>query len=262
MTDSQLKQYSVYIHRNTINDKRYIGITSKPPAERWGRGGWGYYTNKHFSAAIKKYGWNAFEHIVVACDLSVEDAGNMERELIAFYKSDNPCFGYNVCAGGETNILPQSSLDKISQKNKGRKMTDEVKKRRAENPNPPKARKVVCDGKEFRSITDCAKYYGVNPRTMGNWFLGRGYVPQFFVDKQISLLGAEIEYIPCQSKRLWVFCDEKAYPSVSEFCRQEHISLNTVNGWFYGKYRMREDYKQRNLHRRYQKLYKIVIKEK
>ena len=41
--------YWVYIHRNKINDKRYVGITGQEiPELRWGRAGNGYYNNKHF----------------------------------------------------------------------------------------------------------------------------------------------------------------------------------------------------------------------
>ena len=258
-TNSNL--YCVYIHRNTVNNKRYVGITSKPdPKERWGRAGNGYYNNRHFYAAIQKYGWTAFEHIIVAEKLTVDEACRLEQELIAKYQSNDPLYGYNICTGGETNILLQESLDKISKKNKGRVMSDEVKRRRAENPNPPKARKVQCEGMVFRSVVDCAQYYGVCPNTMRNWLNGIGYVPQEFIDKQLRPLGQEIEYQEILTKRQWVFCDDKEYPSVCEFSRQEGIPADTVNGWFYGKYKMRADYVKRGLRRSPKTLYKIVLK--
>lgn len=259
-TDSAL--YCVYVHRNTVNNKRYVGITSKTnPKERWGRAGNGYYNNKHFYASIQKYGWSAFEHTIIAERLTVDEACALEQELIDKYHSNNPLFGYNVCAGGETNILPPEVLDKISKKNKGRIMSDEVMRRRAENPNPPKARKIVCEGKIFRSIKDCAEYYGVSPGTMNNWFRGIGYVPKEFVDKQLHPLGVVVEYREILSKRKWVFCDGREYPSVCEFCRQENIPVDTVNGWFYSRYNMREDYIKRGLRRDFKPMYKIIIKQ-
>lgn len=253
--------YWVYIHRNKINDKRYVGITGQEAPElRWGRAGSGYYNNKHFYAAIKKYGWDAFEHTIVASDLTADEAAKLERELIAKYQSNNPLFGYNICCGGETNILPQSSLDKISKANKGRIMSDDVKRRRAENPNPPKAVRVVCDGVEFRSIADCAKHYGVSPKTISQWLSGTHYVPREFIDMKLSVVGRETIYQECYTKRLWVYCDDKEYPSVSEFCRQEGIPVDTVNGWLYGKYKMREEYITRGLRRDFKKVYKILLK--
>lgn len=261
MIKTENNLYCVYVHRNTINNKRYVGITSKSnPKDRWGRAGNGYYNNRHFYASIKKYGWNAFEHIIIADKITVDEACSLEQELIAKYQSNNPLYGYNICSGGETNILPQESLDKISKKNKGRIMSDEVKKRRAENPNPPKARKVLCEGIEFRSVVECANYYGINPNTMRNWLNGMGYMPKEFVDKHLRPLGEEVEYQEICSKREWIFCDDKEYPSVCEFCRQENIPVDTVNSWFYGRYKMREDYIKRGLKREPKILYKIIIK--
>lgn len=46
------------MHRNMINDKKYIGITSRNVDLRW-QNGLGY-KNTHFGNAIKKYGWGKF----------------------------------------------------------------------------------------------------------------------------------------------------------------------------------------------------------
>lgn len=65
--------YSVYCHTNKINGKRYIGITKRQPEKRWANG-YGYSNNRHFFAAIQKYGWDSFYHEVWFTDLSYEDA--------------------------------------------------------------------------------------------------------------------------------------------------------------------------------------------
>ena len=36
------KLYCLYMHRNKINNKVYIGITSQTPSQRWGANGVGY----------------------------------------------------------------------------------------------------------------------------------------------------------------------------------------------------------------------------
>ena len=56
-------KWIVYMHRNMINDKKYIGITSRNVDLRW-QNGLGY-KNTHFGNAIKKYGWENFEHIIL-----------------------------------------------------------------------------------------------------------------------------------------------------------------------------------------------------
>ena len=139
--------YCVYKHTSP-SGKVYIGITKYNPTKRW-RNGKGYNKNSYLWKAIQKYGWDAFNHEIVASLLSKEDAAEMEIALIAKYKSNNPEHGYNITAGGEVNILPQSSLNKISEKNKHvvfsedhrRKISEARKKLLAEHPEKLPSRK-------------------------------------------------------------------------------------------------------------------------
>lgn len=117
-----MEQYFVYIHINKINNKKYIGITKQPkPEYRWGTNGCNYKESPHFYSAIQKYGWNNFEHMVVAKNLSKQDACNMERELISKYKTQNNLFGYNIFEGGTAPTIPQETKNKISIKLQGNK---------------------------------------------------------------------------------------------------------------------------------------------
>ena len=54
-------KYVVYYHRNKIDNKYYIGITSRKPKDRWGINGCNYYT-QYFGYIIKQIGWNNFEY--------------------------------------------------------------------------------------------------------------------------------------------------------------------------------------------------------
>jgi group I intron endonuclease len=92
--------YIVYMHVNKANGKRYIGITSMKPEDRW-KSGEGYRKNEHFYRSIKKYGWDGFEHKIVAKDLTEEQASILERSLIEKYQSNHCKFGYNKTNGGE-----------------------------------------------------------------------------------------------------------------------------------------------------------------
>ena len=97
--------YSVYIHTNTINNKRYVGTTSKVPAyNRWCKNsGAGYRRNKRFFQDIQKYGWDKFEHEIVASGLNEHEASNMEKLLIDKLQTTNPDYGYNTEHGGLRN---------------------------------------------------------------------------------------------------------------------------------------------------------------
>lgn len=91
--------YYVYVHISP-NNKKYFGITKQYPASRW-RNGYGYASSPHFFNAILKYGWNNFQHIILADNLSKEWACKLEQDLIAKYQSNNPEHGYNICNGGD-----------------------------------------------------------------------------------------------------------------------------------------------------------------
>ena len=114
--------YWVYIH-TCPNGKRYVGITTYPkPEYRWQEGR-GYRYNKHFYSAILKYGWNNFQHEVFEVD-SAEEMYRKEIELISFYHSNDPEYGYNNSTGGEKSGLgckcSEETKKKISKANRKR----------------------------------------------------------------------------------------------------------------------------------------------
>lgn len=96
-----MSEYSVYMHINKQNNMRYVGITSQDVSVRWQNGN-GYRKQSHFWRAIKKYGWDGFEHVVVASGLTAEKAYEMETSLISKYKTTDGKFGYNKSTGGES----------------------------------------------------------------------------------------------------------------------------------------------------------------
>lgn len=87
----------VYIIKNKINGKVYIGQTSQSLGARF---------NQHCNAshtslihrAIKKYGRENFSIESLYCG---EDYNQKEKELILKYRSTDPTFGYNIQEGGE-----------------------------------------------------------------------------------------------------------------------------------------------------------------
>lgn len=91
--------YTVYKHTNKVNGKVYIGITINEPSVRWGKNGCGY-SKQFFGKAIRKYGWDNFEHEILFENLSHEEANNREIELIQYYKSSDIKYGYNIASGG------------------------------------------------------------------------------------------------------------------------------------------------------------------
>lgn len=123
--------FTVYMHI-TPSNKRYIGITSKDLSERFGSNGC-LYRNQIFGRAIKKYGWDNIEHIIVAQNLTKEKAKKLEIELIAKYDTTNPKYGYNRSIGGDIPVIlgqqhSEETKKKISDSNKGKEISLSTRK--------------------------------------------------------------------------------------------------------------------------------------
>ncbi len=98
----QNKTYCVYIHTNKENGKVYIGQTKfgDDPNKRW-RDGEGYGGCILFENAIKKYGWDSFNHDIIASGLTMDEANRIEESMIQQFDSTNSENGYNIRLGGE-----------------------------------------------------------------------------------------------------------------------------------------------------------------
>lgn len=148
-----MEKYYVYLHLNKINGKRYYGITSEvKPEIRWKKG---YSHNKHLESAIQKYGWDSFEHIIIASNLSKQEAENMEQQLIAQYKTNNQQYGYNLTSGGGIGVFRHSEESKklMSEHTKGvlnpmygKHHTEETKQKisKALSNHPNTSKRVLC----------------------------------------------------------------------------------------------------------------------
>lgn len=120
--------YSVYIH-TFPNGKKYIGVTSLKPELRWGANGCNY-KNPYMVNAIKKYGWDNIAHEIVAENLTVDQASQMEIELIQKYNSADKRYGYNISLGGiESKICSEQTKEKLRQANLGKVMSEESKRK-------------------------------------------------------------------------------------------------------------------------------------
>lgn len=100
---------TIYLHRNKLNNKVYIGQTIQQNLEdRW-KNGKGYKTCYYFYNAIQKYGWDNFEHIILeqSEDWTQEELNIKEKEYIVKYQANNPQYGYNITEGG-SNISPNA----------------------------------------------------------------------------------------------------------------------------------------------------------
>ena len=124
-----MNNYSVYMHVFP-NNKKYIGLTRLAPEERWGNGhNYKRQQQSFMYKAIKKYGWNNIEHIILRRGLSKEEAGQEEKEFIKRYKTTDSKLGYNLNSGGFSDwTVLNETKKKISDTLKKYVFTEEHRK--------------------------------------------------------------------------------------------------------------------------------------
>lgn len=252
------RKWVVYIHGVMCDKgyiKRYVGITKQKVNKRW-RNGKGYVDSKYFYRAIQKYGWDNFDHEIIASNLTKQEAENLEILLIRQFKSNIRKYGYNIENGGNVKgTHSKETIEKIknaiSGENHylyGKHPSDETRKKMSESRmlgNNPKAKCVICDGIKFSCCKECANYYGASYSSMKQWLNGRNKMPvEWYVlglrytdismskyireDKEHWSIGNGVQN-GSTSKAVEVFKDGESigiFPSASEI---ERVSIEVFN---------------------------------
>ena len=176
----------IYKHTNKKNGKVYIGQTVDLK-NRWRPSS--YKQCKLFYAAIKKYGWNNFEHKILFETTDEKLADIKEIEYINEFNSRDSEFGYNIQPGGVINNRgvrwPTEMKEKISKTLKGtrtgkdnpmygkhstnmphghpnKKLHDAIVKRNKEYSG----KKVYINGVYAGTVMEIAKNTNTSPRTI------------------------------------------------------------------------------------------------
>lgn len=156
-----MDNYTIYMHRNKINKKVYIGITKQKCEDRWRHDGLGYQNQIKFFRAILKYGWDNFEHLILFENLSELEASQKERELIILYDSYNN--GYNADLGGSTTNHSPETLEKMRQSMLGKKHSQETKDKISAAKEKDKVSVICLETKKiYKSIADASKDTGTD----------------------------------------------------------------------------------------------------
>ena len=173
------KTYIIYLHRNKINGKCYVGQTSVDPLERWGINGYGYHNQQYFYRAIQKYGWDNFEHIILESNLTVEDVNERERYWGEYYDALVPN-GYSLYLGDtlqseksgikKSNALKEKwhtdtnyaeHMSKV-QKEKWKNWSPEVQEKILKNTNPRKRVRCIETNIIYTSMREAGRQTGIN----------------------------------------------------------------------------------------------------
>lgn len=233
--------YSVYIH-TFPNGKRYIGVTSWKPELRWGTNGCNY-KNPYMINAIKKYGWDNITHEIVAKNLTVDQASQMEIELIQKYNSADKRYGYNISLGGiESKICSEQTKEKLRQANLGKIMSEESKKkisdfqRGQKRTDKTRLNMSIAQKKSFANGNNAM--HSPEARAKAAKKLKGRKVSEYAIKK-----ASEAKYHPVENMQTGV-----VYPSIKAACEDTGLNRSTIirhcNGTIKNKkWRYSDEYK-------------------
>jgi group I intron endonuclease len=112
----------VYIYRNRINNKVYVGKTAFSLRKRHNEhlGMVRYGDKNYFHNALRKYGEENFERCIISYALSSEELDKMEIHFIQHYRANEPGYGYNLTLGGDGGVPTEAVRAKLRAARKGR----------------------------------------------------------------------------------------------------------------------------------------------
>lgn len=98
---------------------------------------------------------------------------------------------------------------------------------------------IICDGKEYLTINECAKYYGVNPSNMSSWLRRKTKMPQKFIDLGLKYKNNPMVYKPqtgiskgnTHIKSKQVVCEGMLFSNIRECSEYYNENLNSMTNW-------------------------------
>ena len=233
--------YCVYMHE-CPNGKKYVGVTSKNPNERW-KSGHGYRNNKHFYSAIQKYGWDNITHTVLHSNVSKDEAYQLEQKYIREYNSIE--YGYNHSIGGDKSSLgfhhTEEARRKIAQAGIGRKRSEKS----IQIVSEVKSKSIKCfdlDGnyiKTYKSLREAEKELDIDNSNIsavctGKYNQIKGYIFRYADDN------TAVTKVRCRTKpvNMYSLSNEyiRSFKSIKEASRVMGITDTHITDACRGKY--------------------------
>lgn len=242
--------YTIYYHRNKINNKYYIGQTKQTLINRFGRNGKRYMSrHEHikFNNAIKKYGWDSFEHGVICTCHTIEEANKLEEYYIQKY--DSFLNGYNATKGGGGKLglsgkkcawygrkHTEEEKKKISKANKGKVVSRKNSKSKCILAVDKETNCIVG---EYVSINQCSDVLKINQGDISRCLSGkRKYAKGYYFiekDKYDGLAVPPTEHISHNSKQVRCINTGEIFRSMMEAGRKYNISSSDISRCVNGK---------------------------
>jgi len=244
-----MRSYDVYKITNKVNNKVYIGITSKGISARWKEH---IYSAEHgcpfkLHNAIRKYGKENFSIELIDFCNSWEELTEKEQYYISEYKSLQDEFGYNMTEGGDGTFgrtHSEETKEKIRQKAIGREVTEATRLKLSEagkviteareayrnsgNIGSSRRKPVLQytkDGKfisEYRGVNEASRLTGIHVTTLSNALKGRNVIGSK-VNPYIWVYKEDYSDVPETVPTSLFAKDPDWKPTISEACRKADL---------------------------------------
>ena len=244
-----MRSYDVYKITNKVNNKVYIGITSKGISARWKEH---IYSAEHgcpfkLHNAIRKYGKENFSIELIDFCNSWEELTEKEQYYISEYKSLQDEYGYNMTEGGDGTFgrcHTEETKEKIRQKAIGREVTEATRLKLSEagkiiteareayrnsgNIGSSRRKPVLQytkDGKfisEYRGVNEASRLTGIHVTTLSNALKGRNVIGSK-VNPYIWVYKEDYSDVPETVPTSLFAKDPNWKPTISEACRKADL---------------------------------------
>lgn len=146
--------YICYQWTCTTNNKKYVGVTKNTLKGRWWRHRYDAKNGSRllFHKAIRKYGEEAFEGIILATTESEEEVLLLENKYIEEHNTLADRHGYNLTTGGEYPHISEALRKYLSEKAKQRKpVSDKTKRKLSKSLKGNTNKRGTCTSEETKN---------------------------------------------------------------------------------------------------------------
>ena len=154
--------------------KSWLNHSGKMPKEWYDKG------LRYEEESMKDYEWTIYKakRRVVCDNIIYETAEEFAKTFNLKISTINPWLN------GKTS-MPNDWYDR-GLRYEDKDMSEYIRRENKRRHTPTSSKKVICEGIVFKSIKECAEYYGFCPETVGRWLKGKKPMPQEFKDKGLK----------------------------------------------------------------------------
>lgn len=218
----------IYLIRNAINNKKYVGQTVRALNDRisdYKRG----YGNEYLNNAFNKYGWENFEFSIIDTAQTIDELNTKEIRYITEYNTTNKEFGYNIEEGGRNAIPDIETIEKMSKSHIGIKQTDSWISKRIAKAGTSEAKKygrIKINKEHDNQHNNSLKYWlGKNRDEKTKIKISETKLKNGMSVKQKEMLCKKVYKLNINTN------DIREFESTNDAAKHENVNQSTISRW-------------------------------